>query len=346
MNKRWLKAITILLTVALLAACAPKATLAPETEVPAAEPAEAEAPMLYGVTTPTETLRVAWVGPIQGIYWDIAIAGMKKAAEEIGNIDFSFTAPADLSGFPGDFVKYLDTTIASDIDGLMTMGAAADATKASIDGAVDSGIPVVLIDTDAPGTKRYAYIGTDNFTAGKTGGQYIADVTGGKANVALMTQALTAENLSGRLDGAKEAFASYPDIKIITTEQAASIAESTAKAQAILLAYPEVDTFFCSEGNNELGVSQALIENDLVGKIRVVGVDSVEEILDLIRKGLLDATVSQEPYEMGYLGMYRIVSILQGNVVPSDEVINYTSAVVITKDNVDAYAADAAEKMK
>ena len=103
---------------------------------------------------------------------------------------------------------------------------------------------------------------------------------------------------------------------------------------------------FLSEILGELGVSQALIENDLVGKIRVVGVDSVEEILDLIRKGLLDATVSQEPYEMGYLGMYRIVSILQGNVVPSDEVINYTSAVVITKDNVDAYAADAAEKMK
>lgn len=187
MNKSWVKAISIMLTVALLAACSPKPTLAPETAVPATEPPAAETPGLYGVVTPTETLRIAWVGPIQGIYWDIAIAGMKKAAEEIGNIDFSFTAPSDLNGFPGDFVKYLDTTIASDIDGLMTMGAAADATKASIDGAVDSGIPVVLIDTDAPGTKRYAYIGTDNFTAGKTGGQYIADVSGGKANVALMT---------------------------------------------------------------------------------------------------------------------------------------------------------------
>jgi len=343
MKKSWLFAISIMLTVALLAACAPKPTPAPATAAPTTA---AETPGLYGVTTPTETLRIAWVGPIQGVYWDIAIAGMKKAAEEIGNIDFSSTAPADLSGFPGDFVTYLDTTIASNIDGLITMGAAADATRASIDGAVDSEIPVVLIDTDAPSTKRYAYIGTDNFTAGKTGGQYIVDVSGGTANVAMMSQALTAEQLVARLDGAKEVFASYPDIKVITTEQATSIAESTAMAQALLITYPEIDTFFCSEGTNELGVSQALIENDLVGKIRVVGVDSVDEILDLIRRGLVEASVSQEPYEMGYLGMYRLVSILLGNEVASDEVINYTSAVVITKDNVDAYAAEAVEKMK
>ncbi len=48
------------------------------------------------------------------------------------------------------------------------------------------GIPVICIDTDDPNSKRYAYIGTDNYYAGRQTGVMLARAIGGKGEVALL----------------------------------------------------------------------------------------------------------------------------------------------------------------
>ena len=63
-------------------------------------------------------------------------------------------------------VKYIDTAIASKVDGIITMALSPAAIGPAIDRAVDAGIPVVLVDTDAPESKRAAYVGTSNYDAG------------------------------------------------------------------------------------------------------------------------------------------------------------------------------------
>jgi ribose transport system substrate-binding protein len=43
-----------------------------------------------------------------------------------------------------------------------------------INDAMEQGIPVICLDTDAPNSDRIAYFGTDNYEAGRTGAEILA----------------------------------------------------------------------------------------------------------------------------------------------------------------------------
>ncbi|GJM69012.1 hypothetical protein HMSSN036_12280 [Paenibacillus macerans] len=71
---------------------------------------------------------------------------------------------------------------------------------ATIDKAVDAGIPVVLFDSNAPGSKAYSFLGTDNYAAGVEAARKMAELAGGQGEVAVVT-APDQQNHQERTDG-------------------------------------------------------------------------------------------------------------------------------------------------
>lgn len=53
----------------------------------------------------------------------------------------------------------------------------------AIDDAINAGIPVITIDSDAPKSKRLYFIGTNNMQAGVLGGKRVVEKLHGKGNV-------------------------------------------------------------------------------------------------------------------------------------------------------------------
>jgi ribose transport system substrate-binding protein len=51
------------------------------------------------------------------------------------------------------------------------------------------------------------------------------------------------------------------------------------------------------------------------GKIYIVGFDALPETLAYIRNGTINATVVQEPYEMGYRAVKMMINLIQGKTV-------------------------------
>ena len=76
--------------------------------------------------------------------------------------------------------------------------------KDSIDRAIAAGIPVITVDSDAPGSKRLFFIGTNNHQAGFTGGKRLAQELKSKGNVVVFTMPEQA-NLAERLQGYRDA---------------------------------------------------------------------------------------------------------------------------------------------
>ena len=72
---------------------------------------------------------------------------------------------------------------------------------------------------------------------------------------------------------------------------------------------------FATNTNTTLGVCQALEELGLAGKITVVGYNSDEEELAYIRTGVLDGTILQNPYIIGYVGVKYAKSAASGSPV-------------------------------
>ena len=70
------------------------------------------------------------------------------------------------------------------------------------------------MDSDAPGSGRLYFIGTNNLEAGRLGGQRVAAELGGKGNVAFFTMP-GQRNLEERLKGYKDVFSDSPGIKIV-----------------------------------------------------------------------------------------------------------------------------------
>ena len=83
-----------------------------------------------------------------------------------------------------------------------------------INKAIDAGIPVITIDSDAPDSQRLYFIGTNNLEAGRLGGQFVAEQLNGKGNVVFFTMP-GQPNLEERLKGYKDVFANSPGIKIV-----------------------------------------------------------------------------------------------------------------------------------
>ena len=278
-----------------------------------------------------DKLRFTFVCPIQGnVYWNTCVDGMEKAAEEIGNIDISVVGPTQID--TTQFIKDLDSTIASKPDGIMIMCYDESMIGASIDNATKSGIPVVTIDTDGPNTSRVAYYGTANYDAGVQAGQAMVELTGGKAKIVVETADLSAKNMQDRMNGFLSVVEKEPDMEVLTTVAAADVLEGAEVAQQFLTAYPDISAIFCAEGQGSKGIAKTLVERDLAGKITMVTFDEDEELLRNIEDGVITATVAQDPYTMGYKGVNALKTLIDGGTIEQE--VNNVPVTTVTKDNV------------
>jgi len=74
-------------------------------------------------------------------------------------------------------------------------------------------------------------------------------------------------------------------------------------------------------------------------KIRFVGFDSSEPLLQAVEDGDIDGLIMQDPYRMGYLGVWTLVQHLEGrNVCPDGDKKLGTGEYFITKENLHANA--------
>ena len=85
----------------------------------------------------------------------------------------------------------------------------------AIDKAYDRGIPVILFDRKTDSKKYTAFIGADNFEAGRTMGEYIARKLGGRGNVVEIAGLNGSSPAIERHKGFMKAIGKYPNIRLI-----------------------------------------------------------------------------------------------------------------------------------
>jgi len=213
---------------------------------------------------------------------------------------------------------------------------------------MERNIPVLTIDTDSPNSNRICYIGTDNYTAGKVAGEKMAEILGGKGKVAIATGSLTAMNSLERMKGFRDAIKEYPEIEIIKPILCDN--EETSKAvelaETAILNNPDLDAFFGVYVFNGPSAAKAVESAGKEGEIHIVSFDVTDEHLNLINEGLIDATIAQKQYMMGYEGVKIIHEINKNGLestldsLPKNEDGDYiidTGVEVVTKENLEDY---------
>jgi len=279
-------------------------------------------------------------------YWKTAGTGFSNAAAEYKGVRSDFVGPQNYD--PKAERDALDEAVQKKATGILISVADPAGLKDSIDKAVAAGIPVITIDSDAPSSKRLFFIGTNNYQAGFTGGQRLAKELKGKGNVVVFTMP-DQQNLLDRLRGYRDALAKTPDIKItrvVDIQGDPRIAFDTA-TQIVGKERDKVDAFVCLEAQSGKEVAGVLNSYHVAGKT-VIAMDTDQETLDWIQKGVIAATISQKPYTMAFVGMQMLDDLYHHKPPSLDKdwsIDNYspipsfvdTGSDLIDKSNVESF---------
>ncbi|MBV9479620.1 MAG: substrate-binding domain-containing protein, partial [Acidobacteria bacterium] len=177
-------------------------------------------------------------------YWQEAFAGLRRAGAEM-HVKVDMVGPARYD--PKAEREAFQGVIADKPSGILISPADPNLMAADIDSALQQGIPVLTIDSDAATSKRPFFIGSDNYAAGRLGGQLLVKLLNGKGNVVMFTYPGQA-NLMERRQGYESAFEAYPDIKVtqaVDIQGEAAVAYQTAKD--LLTSKTQVNAFVCLE---------------------------------------------------------------------------------------------------
>ncbi|WP_199426877.1 sugar-binding protein [Thermaerobacillus caldiproteolyticus] len=262
-------------------------------------------------------------------YWRLVEKGAKAAAKEMGvRLEYIGPRQANIE----EHVKILEKAAASKVDGIMTQGLTEQQFTPIINRIVEKNIPVITIDTDAPTSRRTAYIGTDNYYAGFIAGRALVEDTGGNANVAIITGSFEASHQQLRVKGFQDAVKHEKGTHIIAIEESdITRVQAAEKAYKILKEHPEVNAFYGTSALDAIGIAKVIEQFHRERETYVIGFDTLPETIHYLEKGTIEATVVQEPYEMGYRAVKMMVDIIEGNHVPS---INNTETRVIRKQDL------------
>ncbi len=146
-----------------------------------------------------------------------------------------------------------------------------------------------------------SHISTDPQRAGEYVAEELIKSIGGRGKIIALDGIQGNSSSIWRSKGLHHVLEKYPDVEIVGSERADwGRGLAFEKVEKLLEMHPDVVGIWSANDNMALGALDYLRKNDLVGKIKVVGVDGISEMLEAIRDGEAVATVySDAKYQAG-----------------------------------------------
>ena len=254
-------------------------------------------------------------------------AGVERAAKD-DKVNAQFIGPV---GSDADGQISEIETLMGKMDGLAISSVSTDALAPVIDRVLAAGIPVVTFNTDNPNSKRLAFAGQDLVKSGVEAGKLMAKVLGGKGKVMITTIDAAAQWSLDREKGAREGLAASPDIKIVNTLNTGTDPQKIYSAiENAMLADPSINGILSLECCSTPAAGTWVERNAKTGQVKVVGFDLLDQTVELVGSGNIQATIDQAPEKQGFAAVDLLAKFLKGQ--PIDNVD--TGVGIYTKDNI------------
>ena len=204
-----------------------------------------------------------------------------------------------------------------------------------IDEAVDKGIPVMTFDSDAPGSKRFAFYGPDDIEIGKTVLSELVKQIGEKGQVAILGGNQNAPNLQKRVEGVQQALSEYPEIENVGVFYHAETAEDAiAEVIRVNNEFPDLKGWAMVGGWPFF--NETLLNKIDPEKIKIVAVDALPVQLPYIEEGIVQVMLGQPTFKWGKVSVEKIVNkIYKKEDVP---VINEMKLIRVSIENLGGWS--------
>ena len=283
--------------------------------------------------TPTSRYKVALIAKSTGLeFWNAVFTGAQAAATEY-NIDLVVTAPENEEDFEGQNAL-IEDAVEEGAKAIIFSAIDYEANAAAIDAAAQAGVLIINIDSQVNSDHVSAYIGVDNYGAGRMAAQSALDGVSGQLRVGLVNYEVNGANGRDRAAGACDAFEQSGRAEVIATVQTHPNSEDARRdVLEMLRDHPEINVLVALNEPIGVGTARAVHQMQRADDLWLVAFDSNGETVDALQNGAVDALIVQNSYSMGYFGVQSAYKMLAGQG-SSVETNNVTAAAVVTRDNM------------
>ncbi|WP_370467517.1 sugar-binding protein [Geminicoccus harenae] len=294
-----------------------------------------------GAASAQEKKTIALVTNASADFWTIARRGTEKAQEELPNYNVEFYVVAESTA--AEQRRILDDLLTKGVAGV-SISSIDPANSTEILNRVADQAVLFTTDSDAPESKRIAYIGTDNRQAGVQAGELIKKALPDGGKIMMFVGTMGAANAIERVDGIKQALeGSNVEIIDIRTDEV-DFARAKRNVEDTLTKYPDISGLVGLYSYNTPQIVEAVRAAGKIGQVKVIGFDEDPVTLRGIADGIVDATVVQQPYEFGYQSMIGLAKVIEGDksFIPEDGLI-IVPTKVIDSSNVEEFQSQMRE---
>jgi ribose transport system substrate-binding protein len=136
------------------------------------------------------------------------------------------------------------------------------------------------------------------------GGEFVAAHLNGKGNVVFFTMP-GQPNLEERLKGYKDVFDNYPGIKVVEAfdiKGQSTAAMDKAEEYLARTGPAKINAYISLESSSAKDVAEA-VKRAKAQDVLLMGMDVDQATLELVKDGTVQATISQKPFTMAYVGL-------------------------------------------
>ena len=256
--------------------------------------------------------------------------GVQKAADEHG-IELYIT---DAQDDPTIQMKDVENLITKQPDAIIIDTCDSDAIVSSIEACNEAGIPVFTMDRESNGGEVVSHIGYDAIKSGRMAGQYLVDTLGGKGKIVEIQGIMGTNVAQNRSQGFNEIMKENPDMEIVACQVADfDRAKGMSVMENILQANPEIDGLYAANDEMLLGALEAMEAAGRTGDIVKIGCDAIDDTLDAMKAGKVDATIAEPPFFLGKAILNTAFDYLEGKEIEPYVILDNQ---LVTQDTVDS----------
>lgn len=279
---------------------------------------------------PTATNGSASIAPVTGAkriviltngtapYWDAAVAGANDAARDFKCDQAGLSVTIDRGDFKVEtqINKLRQFASASDVValGVSVMDAKSQSILDELKKLQEAGVKILTIDSDVDretsSAVRFAYLGTDNTTAGNQLGKAAKGLME-SATYAAFVGDKGAANATERIGGFRAAagetfkesdfFADAPD----------GATKARANVRDALDRNKDVNLLVGIWSYNTPAIVDIVSDLKLRDKVKIIGFDADPPAITGMKDGMVDVMVIQNPYQMGYQGVRILKALIE-----------------------------------
>lgn len=291
-------------------------------------------------------------GPYE--FWTYSAAAVEILKKDL-DIDIEFLLPPN--GLPEEQKRFIESLVTRGVDGIGISVTDPDNVTPFLNEIMET-VPMVMFDSDAPNSNRLAYVGMSNYAAGRMAGQAVKEVLPSGGEFMIIVGRLDAQNAIERRQGmidelnGEKYVAQYPgkmtpntpNLKLgggkwtllETRTDGGDQSKAKSNSEDAILKFPQMDLMVGMWSYSSPAIISAVADAGLLGKMKIIGFDMENELLQAVKDGNAYAALGQDPFTYAVRTIEILAKKARGEAVsiPADKLID-VPALKITAQNID-----------